>query len=167
VINCEVRRRVISNLKHILVGLELKAALITPHANREGGRPLLFESYFQMLIFEFCVGSFSVCECLGSIHFLGAQKCDGSDGPFINRAEWSAAFYETFDPNDENGLEASLGRVISVRDKLHQDRLGMRENIDWHEFGLEQAFNPARTVLNILLRHQIELVPETTNLING
>jgi hypothetical protein len=54
---------VICNLKHVLVGLEMKAALIVPHAKR--GK-LLFESYFHMLNFEFCLGMFSICEGLGS-----------------------------------------------------------------------------------------------------
>src|SRR3546814_10793887 len=33
----EVRRRLVSNLKHVTVGLELKAALIVPHAERGAG----------------------------------------------------------------------------------------------------------------------------------
>lgn len=32
----EVRRRLISNLKHVLVALELKAELIVPHGERAG-----------------------------------------------------------------------------------------------------------------------------------
>ncbi|WP_201723675.1 hypothetical protein [Bradyrhizobium neotropicale] len=45
--------RLISNLKYVLVGLEMKAALFVPHAKR--GK-LLFESYVHILNFEFCVG---------------------------------------------------------------------------------------------------------------
>src|SRR3546814_630284 len=36
----EVRRRLVSNLKHVTVGLELKAALIVPHAERGAGPAL-------------------------------------------------------------------------------------------------------------------------------
>ena len=61
-----VRSRLISNLKHLMVGLELKAALILSHRFRPAnGRPTLFEPYYQNLIQEFCVGAFSVIEGLG------------------------------------------------------------------------------------------------------
>jgi hypothetical protein len=71
----EVQRRLISNLKHVLVGLEMKAALIVPHAKQ--GK-LLFESYFHMLNFEFCVGMFSICEGLGSALWSTENGLDGS-----------------------------------------------------------------------------------------
>src|SRR3546814_3145672 len=45
----EVRRRLVSNLKHVTVGLELKAALIVPHAERGAGPSLLFEPYLHIM----------------------------------------------------------------------------------------------------------------------
>lgn len=49
----EVRRRLISNLKHLLVGLELKAGLIYPHQLRyRAERSVLYEPYFQNLILD-------------------------------------------------------------------------------------------------------------------
>ena len=65
----DVRNRLMSNLKHILVGLEMKAALVIPHQLREQGHSLLFEPYAQILHFEFCTGVFSVCEGLGCRRF--------------------------------------------------------------------------------------------------
>jgi hypothetical protein len=41
-----VRRRLISNLKHVIVALELKAGLIVPHGERGSGPSILFEPYF-------------------------------------------------------------------------------------------------------------------------
>ena len=38
-----VHDRLVSNLKHILVGLEMKAALVVPHAKRGNGKSLLYE----------------------------------------------------------------------------------------------------------------------------
>jgi hypothetical protein len=75
--------RLVSNLKHILVALEMKAALIVPHAKRGNGKSLLFEPYFQMLNFEFCVGTFSICEGLGSALWLVENGRDGSSGDRI------------------------------------------------------------------------------------
>ncbi len=165
-IDAEVRRRVISNLKHILVGLEMKAALIFPHVNRGAGRSLLFEPYFQVLTFEFCVGTFSVCEGLGAINFLAAQGEDGADERRITPNQWIASLTQTFDPENRNGLALAVEAVKEIRDRLHQDRLGARENIDWHVFGLDAAFRPACTTLNVILLHQRDLVPDTTNLAN-
>lgn len=67
VLDANVRSRLRSNLKHILVGMEMKAGLITPHATRGAGNAsVLFEPYYTVMIFEFCVGAFSVCEGLGT-----------------------------------------------------------------------------------------------------
>jgi hypothetical protein len=38
-LHADVRHRLNSNLKHLLVGLELKAALIDPHAHRAHNQP--------------------------------------------------------------------------------------------------------------------------------
>ncbi len=74
----EVKSRLVSNLKHTLVGLEMKAGLILPQqATRRTRQPsLLFEPYFQVMTFEFCVGTFSVCEGLGSALHLAATGGD-------------------------------------------------------------------------------------------
>src|SRR5437016_3894894 len=70
----------------------------------------------------------------------------------------------TFDQAGEFVLDANVDRVKSVRDKLHQDQLGARENIDWHAFSYGDAFTPALLTLQCLLRRGQEQVPEDTNL---
>lgn len=157
----EVQRRLISNLKHVLVGLEMKAALIVPHATQ--GR-LLFESYFHMLNFEFCVGVFSVCEGLGSALWLRENDRDGSAADRIAIEQWKSSLEKKFDPEAKLGLGADVDSVKSVRDKLHQDRLGARENIDWHAFSYEKAFTPAARTMRSLLGSNAGDVPEETNL---
>src|SRR4051794_20742425 len=70
-IDNNIRWRLNSNLKHLLVGLELKAALVEAHYDRAPGeRPLLFEPYAQNFNLEFCVAAFSVLEGIGSAHWL-------------------------------------------------------------------------------------------------
>jgi hypothetical protein len=162
-----VRWRLASNLKHILVGLELKAALIEPHAHTERGqRPVLFEPYFQNLISEFGVGAFSVLEGLGAAHWLVRNERDGRDAPRISREEWLPVLCSVFDERGEYHLRAAADSTLAVRDKLHQDRLGARENIDWHAFSYEIAFTPAQNAIRTLLRREAEFVPAATNL-NG
>lgn len=161
----EIARRLGSNLKHLLVGLELKAALIEPHANRSAGeRPVLFEPYFQNLILEFCVGTFSVLEGLGSAHWLAQNGLDGGDGPIIYRNQWKPVLTGIFDQDGEFGLDENLTATLAVRDKLHQDRLGARENIDWHALSYDFAFIPARRAIATLLMREAAFVPECTNL---
>jgi hypothetical protein len=157
----EVQRRLISNLKHVLVGLEMKAALIVPHAKQ--GR-LLFESYFHMLNFEFCVGMFSICEGLGSALWLRENGLDGSDANRIHVGQWKPSLTKKFDPEAKSNLGADVDTVKSVRDKLHQDQLGARENIDWHAFSYEKAFTPAGRALRCLLSTNARDVPKDTNL---
>lgn len=161
-----VRARLASNLKHILSGLELKAALIDGHASREPGDPsALYEPYFQNLIFEFCVGAFSVLEGLGTAHHLEAVGEDGADGRRVHRNDWRPALCAVYDPNDTSELSENVVRTASVRDKLHQDQIGLREQIDWHDFSLDHAFRPAaRAIATLLLRHQ-QHVPEASNLV--
>jgi hypothetical protein len=137
----EVQRRLVSNLKHILVALELKAALIVPHEKRGNGPSILFEPYFNILNFEFCVGIFSICEGFGSALWLRENN-----------------------PAAQFGLSMDVDSVKSVRDKLHQDRLGARENIDWHAFSYDKAFVPAARAMRCLLRTNAEDVPKQTNL---
>lgn len=161
----QVRRRLISNLKHLVVGLELKAALIGPHHHRGANeRPVLFEPYFQNLILEFCVGAFSVLEGLGSAHRLAQEGRDGSDGPYVRREHWLAALCAVYDRTNEHGLRDNVDRTLAVRDRLHQDRLGAREEIDWHAFSYDGAFVPASGAIRTLLLREADTVPETSNL---
>lgn len=160
----DVRLRLISNLKHVLVALEMKAALIVPHAKQ--GR-LLFESYFHMLNFEFCVGTFSVCEGLGSALWLRENGLDGSKAERIGIEQWKTSLEKKFDPEKKHGLAADVDGVKGVRDKLHQDKLGARENIDWHAFSYDRAFTPAARAMRSLLRANADDVPKETNLTAG
>ncbi|WP_342710034.1 hypothetical protein AAFG13_37570 [Bradyrhizobium sp. B124] len=157
----EVRRRLISNLKHVLVGLEMKAALIVPHAKQ--GK-LLFESYFHMLNFEFCVGMFSICEGLGSALWLRENGLDGSDANRIPIGQWKPSLTKKFDPEAKSNLGEDVDTVKSVRDMLHQDQLGARENIDWHAFSYDKAFTPAARAMRCLLSTNARDVPKETNL---
>src|SRR3546814_4489952 len=65
-LNQEVRRRLVSNLKHGTVGLELKAALSVHHAERGAGPSLLFEPYQNIMHFKFCVVVISICAGVGA-----------------------------------------------------------------------------------------------------
>ncbi|MFD0850615.1 hypothetical protein [Sphingosinicella xenopeptidilytica] len=161
----EVRRRLSSNLRHLIVGLELKTALILPHAWRnQNQRAVLFESYFQNLILEFCVATFSVVEGLGAAHWLSQSGYDGADGRRIGRSDWRPALCDVYDQTGEHGLNDAIERTLSVRDKLHQDKIGARMDIDWHALSYEAAFVPASRVICTLLRKGAELVPERSNL---
>ncbi|SLK07487.1 hypothetical protein [Novosphingobium mathurense] len=161
----EVRRRLKSNLKHLLVGLELKAALINPHHHRGlNERPVLFEPYFQNLIMEFCVAAFSVFEGLGSGHWLRQNGHDGADARRINRGQWLPALCAVYDETGEHGLRDAVERTLTIRDKLHQDQLGAREDIDWHALSYDVAFLPASGAIRTLLRREADAVPETSNL---
>jgi hypothetical protein len=157
----DVQRRLVSNLKHVLVGLEMKAALIVPHAKR--GR-LLFESYFHMLNFEFCVGMFSICEGLGSAIWLRENNLDGSAADRVAIEQWKPSLAKKFDPEGKFGLGADVDSVKGVRDKLHQDRLGAREKIDWHAFAYDKAFTPTARAMRCLFRTNAGDVPKETNL---
>jgi hypothetical protein len=164
-IHQDVRSRLNSNLKHLIVGLELKTALITPHWHRTAGqRPVLFEPYFQNLVLEFCVAAFSVVEGIGSAHWLSQNGHDGSDGRRITRDRWLQALVAVYDGADEYGLKDAVERTLSVRDKLHQDKIGARAEIDWHAFSYDAAFVPASTAIRVLLRNEADTVPGTTNL---
>ncbi|WP_085815822.1 hypothetical protein [Roseovarius halotolerans] len=164
-LDLQVRRRIESNLKHILAGLEMKAGLIIPHGERLAGREVLYEPYFQSLIFEFCVGVYSVCEGIGSAHHLHNIGDDGSAGPRVSRARWTDALVAEYDPADVLSLRERVEIVQDKRDRLHQDSLGARDDIDWHSFGYAQAFVPARQALQPLLQAEIGDVPATTNLL--
>jgi|LNFM01.1.fsa_nt_gb hypothetical protein len=164
----DVRTRLNSNLKHLLVGLELKAALISGHRHQEPGqRNVLFEPYYQNLILEFCVAAFSVIEGLGAAHWLAAEGADGRDGPRVRRDQWKPALSLVYDPDRVRGLDGAIDRILDVRDRLHQDRLGARGEIDWHAMSYERAFRPAASAIQTLLLRRPDLVPEITNLVAG
>jgi hypothetical protein len=160
----EVQRRLVSNLKHVIVGLELKAALVVPHAKRGAGPSILFESYLHIMNFEFCVGVFSVCEGLGSALWLRENNLDGSAADRVGPQQWKPSLVKKFDPTGQFDLGADVDRVKNVRDKLHQDCLGARANIDWHAFSYDDAFVPAARVMRRLLQTNAEHVPQDTNL---
>jgi hypothetical protein len=164
-IHGEVKRRLSSNLKHILVGLEMKAGLIVPHGERVSGKSVLFEPYFQIMNFEFSVGVFSVCEGLGSVHHLAGNGDDGSNGARVSTDEWIGALCREFDPTGAEQLNENVRRVKEVRDKMHQDRLGARADIDWHDFGYDESFVPSRASLQPLLCRHLDVVPGQTNLL--
>lgn len=164
VVHRDVRIRLNSNLKHLLVGMEMKTALIEGHEQARAEHSMLFEPYFQNFISEFCVAAFSVLEGLGSAHWLAQNGLDGVDGPMVYRNQWQPALIAAYDENGEHGLNDNVETTLAVRDKLHQDRLGAREEIDWHAFSYEAAFIPARRAIATLLRREPEFVPETSNL---
>jgi hypothetical protein len=139
----------------------MKAALIIPHAKQ--GK-LLFESYFHMLNFEFCVGMFSICEGLGSGLWLRENGLDGSAANRISIEKWKSSLTKKFDPEAKSNLDADVDTVKSIRDKLHQDKLGARENIDWHAFSYDAAFTPATRAMRCLLSTNAGDVPKKTNL---
>lgn len=72
---------------------------------------------------------------------------------------------ENFDESGSLCLEANVVTVKSVRDLLHQDRLGAREDIDWHSMGFEEAFVPALSAMRGLLRQHSDRVPKNTTLV--
>jgi hypothetical protein len=164
-LDAEVRNRLISNLKHLIVGLELKSALINSQIRRvPGSLSVLFEPYFQNLILEFCVAAFSVAEGLGSAHWLHQNGLDGSNAPRISRAQWLPMLCAVYDQTGEHELNNAVSQTLTVRDRLHQDQIGARESIDWHAFSYDAAFVPASHAICTLLRHQADAVPATTNL---
>lgn len=159
-----VRERLVSNLKHILVGLEMKAALVVPHHLQEQGYSLLFEPYAQIMHFEFCVGTFSVCEGLGSAYHLVNNQLDGAAGQVVYFNEWKQALVNRFAQNDGGVFAALIDSVKATRDRLHQDRLGARANIDWHDFDYDLAFQPALAAIHTLLAFNAHQVPQASNL---
>lgn len=165
VLDANVRSRLHSNLKHILVGMEMKAGLITPHATRGAGNAsVLFEPYYTVMIFEFCVGAFSVCEGLGTAFRLRDVGNNGANAPRIAPNHWIASLVAVADPNGNLDLEAKVRGIKSVRNKMHQDRLGARQEIDWHAFSFDDAFLPAKSAILALLQIDPHHVPAATNL---
>ncbi len=163
-LHADVRGRLRSNLKHILVGLEMKAALIVPHATRISGRSVLFEPYCQIITFEFCVGVFSICEGIGSAFWLRNQNDDGAAAARIAPNNWIGALVAVADPHGAFDLDTKVRGVKATRDKIHQDQLGARTEIDWHAFDYGQSFVPAKDALDTLLQLNAGDVPAATNL---
>ena len=165
--HADVKHRLCSNLKHIIVGLEMKAGLIMPHgALCAEGKYVLFESYFQIMTFEFCVGVFSVCEGLGSILYLTDNGNDGSNyRQRVAIRDWKPVLVNHFDCEGTHGLEGNVNIVKSTRDKMHQDCLGARGYIDWHAMGYSNAFQPALLTMRQLLRKHSEHVPARSYLL--
>ncbi len=154
-----------SNAKHIIVGLEMKAGLIIPHQESRSTGSVLFEPYFQIMSFEFCVGVFSLFEGLGSFIYLVNNGKNGSEGERVITNNWISAIVNTYDGDGEKDLESKLKLVKSVRDKMHQDKLGIREDIDWHSFDYDRAFKPALEAVQIILTNCEEAIPKNTNLL--
>ena len=142
----------------------MKAALIVPHARLKNNPSLLFEPYFQGMIFEFCVGVFSLCEGLGSAYYLREKNLDGSASNQIKPGEWIPALAKKFDPANQYGLKADVEQARKVRDKLHQDHLGARTEIDWHAFSCDGAYVPAARAVKTLLKANPDKLPAGTNL---
>jgi hypothetical protein len=65
---------------------------------------------------------------------LRENDLDGSAADRIAIEKVEPSLEKKFDPEAYLGLGADVDSVKSVRDKLHQDRLGARENIDWCVF---------------------------------
>jgi hypothetical protein len=116
------------------------------------------------MTFEFCVGVFSVCEGIGSALWLRSQNNDGAAAPRILPNNWIGSLVAVADPQGALDLDTKLRGVKAVRDKIHQDQLGARTEIDWHAFDYNHAFIPARDALRIVLRLYTAGVPANTNL---
>lgn len=151
-----VRKYGSNNLKHIIFGLELKHALLKPHYDRNNNKNILFEPYAHIMTFEFCVGVFSICE------FIGVSLSVTNENRRVNRKCWKKALCQNF--SGDNEFEKDLDTVCQVRDRLHQDRLSSRRQIDWHDFGDESALQPAMRTLNVLFLKNSKMVPQDTNL---
>lgn len=61
---------------------------------------------------------------------------------------------DQLDPHEATTLADDLDTAISKRDLIHQDRLGLRANIDWHAIGHEEAFLPAKRLITAIIAHR-------------
>jgi hypothetical protein len=95
---------------------------------------------------------------------LTENGLDGSAANRISIEQWKPSLTKKFDPEAKSNLGADVDTVKSVRDKLHQDQLGARENIDWHSFSYDKAFTPAARAMRCLLSTNASHVPKETNL---
>lgn len=113
---------------------------------------------------EFGVGTFSVLEGLGAAQWQAQNEHDGGAPVRIDRPAWRAALRAVYGEAGEYGLDDAIGRTLAVRDLLHQDKFGARENIGWHAMTYDAAFEPASRAIRTLLRRDADLVPAATNL---
>lgn len=164
-LHADVRNRLRSNLGHILSSLDIQAGLITPHAERGKRSSVLFEPFYNTLILHFCIGTYSICEGLGAAYVLEASGDDGLAGPFIQKKAWKPALLEQLDPKGATTLAGDLETVISKRDLIHRDKLGLRADIDWHAIGYEGAFLPAKRLVLGIIEHSEVPSPADTNLV--
>ena len=167
-IDQQIHNRLSSNLKHILLGLEMKAGLILPHAYsklKSNQKALLFEPYHQILTFEFCLGTWSVCEGLGTAHHLANHQKSGRRIKKIRSNIIISALTKAYSSNNQYQFELETKQVRNIRNMIHQDNLFKRDNIDWHALGYQAAFIPALNVLSSLFETEKHLVPKRTNLI--
>lgn len=116
------------------------------------------------MIFEFCVGVFSICEGIGSALWLRSQNNDGATAPHISPNNWINSLAAIADPQGTFNFASKVQGVKTVRDKIHQDQLGARMEIDWHAFDYNQAFGPANDALRTLLHLHPAIIPANTNL---
>ncbi|WP_156026040.1 hypothetical protein [Sulfitobacter sp. 20_GPM-1509m] len=164
-LHLDVQNRLRSNLAHILSSLDIEAGLILPHAERGGRNSVLFEPFYNTLILHFCIGTYSICEGLGAAFVLDARADDGTTGPFIPKRDWKPTLVDRLDPAGTTTLVDDLETVISKRDLIHQDQLGVRANIDWHSIGYESAFLPAKRLIAAIIVCSGADAPSDTNLV--
>lgn len=142
----------------------MKSGLIIPHAKQFAGKSVLFEPYCQIITFEFCVGVFSICEGIGSsLHIINVLGEGGSKGGRVSPDDWIRALVLYFDASATNDLGNKVRTIKTVRDKMHQDKLGLRSSIDWHDFDYTVAFVPAFEAINVLFKFCNGRIPESTN----
>ena len=103
--------------------------------------------------------------CFSTSTWRDRPKRDSPAAPRVAPDDWIAALCSEFDPIGVHDLKANVRHTKEVRDKIHQDRIGARADIDWHDFGYDKAFIPARDALQPLLRQFEDQVPKTTNLL--
>ena len=164
-LHTDVRARLRSNLAHIISSLDIQAGLIVPHAERGTRNSVLFQPFYNTLILHFCIGTYSICEGLGAAYVLQARGDDGLTGPLIGKKDWKPALLDQLDPTESTSLADDLETVISKRDLIHQDKLGLRADIDWHAIGYDGAFLPAKRLIVAIIAHSTKEPPADTNLV--
>jgi hypothetical protein len=125
---------------------------------------VLFEPFYNTLILHFCIGTYSICEGLGAAYVLDALTDDGITGPFIHKKDWKPTLMGSLDPAGTTTLGDDLETVISKRDLIHQDKLGVRADIDWHSIDYDSAFLPAKRLIAAIIMRSGEAAPLHTNL---
>lgn len=165
-LHADILTRLRSNLSHILSSLDIQAGLIVPHAERGARNSVLFEPFYNTLILHFCIGTYSICEGLGAAYVLESRGEDGTAGPFIRKDFWKPALIDQLDPKGSTTLADDLETVISKRDLIHQDKLGLRADIDWHAINYEGSFLPAKRLIAAIIAQSGAAPPADTNLVS-